>query len=483
MNRRQIFIALILYTLAWGWMLLLQNPVWDDWILLNQTPAELLSEPDPRMPVYAFFALLPHPVFFYHLASFIALGLTAFLGHRLIAFTSYLKKELHYPWLLLFLLLPFNNARLACINFPYALSLLLFIGGWIGLIQNQSRLGKVFGILAIMGSFMTPSLLVFFYAFWLLYGYISIQPDASKTNTGVREKAKRFILKQGYLLSLPLLAWWLRSQYFQPEGLYQEYYAVNLSGLVQAPGISIIVLVKNAWQWLTELWNTPAGIIGIGITGLVFVLEIKGWISFKDFSFPSIYSPASYKISLIGMGAFLLICAVFPYVTIGKEPGFQDWLSRHQLLMAPGCVLFISGILLFLPSILANLLFRFLLFSSLTLSLYFGIEWKADQAQFSSICKEAQQLNLPDSVGVVIISLPENFQLARNRQLRFYELGGHLHQVRPRPGIVWFTDPPGPIFIPSDLRTSRYFLNDYGTHGLDTARVKNRNFILNEFKP
>jgi hypothetical protein len=440
--------AALLYFLSWGWMIFLQDPLWDDWILLNSSSAELLSEPDPRMPVYALMGLLPNPVLGYHLATFFCYFGAGILFVQILQRIQHFPRGYEFPALLLFWLLPLNIARIACINFPYALSLLLFLAGFRLWIHPTKGVHKIWAPLLFIFSFMTPSFLVLFYA---VAGVLVFQ---NSSNLARFRKEAAYTL---FLCSVPIIAWLIRANYFQPQGVYAEYYALSLEKIGAAPWLSLKVLVKNFLEGVSFFIHPYISGFTLLLLGALFTLTHIGVL-------PKILPQSgSDKLSWkgIGVGFFLLLAGVFPYVAIGKEPGFSDWLSRHQLLMSPG----LSILIISLRSLMSARWFRGMLLlalsGSLSLNFFFAWEWKNDTTRREEIAAQISQASIPDSVCTVLLHFPEENGLARNRHLRFYEITGIMHQKNPLSKMAYFPKPPG---IPENMeayRNSRYFMEGY----------------------
>lgn len=450
MNRTGIGLAFLAYCLCWGAYCLLPEIRWDDWILFSLTPDQLLEEPDPRMPVYAAFCLFPHPEWIYPIATFLTMALAGWVLVTLLpSFISLTPFQLWYS-LALFWILPLNAARIAAINFPYLLSLLLFLLGLKVFISNSGLLARIGAASLWMASFMTPSLLVFFYAIALIY--------IVRFSGQLRKPDALFLL-------LPGLAWWIRGKWFRPQGPYADYYALTPDGMLKAPLRSVLVLGRNVVEGLELI---PQALLFILVAG---VLVFLGRMILKKYfpkPQPTCRPP---RLHAGGAGVFLLMAAVFPYVAIGKEPGFNDWLSRHQLLLAPGIILVFLEVDNRLSSRIQYLLRGCILSISLGICLFFQWEWFQDGRRVAEIRQALIRAAVPDSVHTVRVLLGDAAGLARNRSLRFYELGGYFHRQGLYPGKAFFPDPPGWVEEIGALRTDRYFLESWTPETGDTVEI------------
>jgi hypothetical protein len=173
----------------------------------------------------------------------------------------------------------------------------------------------------------------------------------------------------------------------------------------------------------------------------------------------------------IGVGFFLLLAGVFPYVAIGKEPGFSDWLSRHQLLMSPGLSILIISLGSFLSAHWFRGMLLLILSGSLSLNIFFAWEWKNDTIRREEIAAQIRHASIPDSICTVLLHFPEENGLARNRQLRFYEIMGIMKEKNRLWKGAYFPEPPG---IPKNLefyQNSRYFLEGYHPEWCDSLHL------------
>lgn len=457
----RFILAALLYTLCWGWMMLFQEPIWDDWILLKRSASDLLLEPDPRMPIYAFFTFLPDPIIWYSIATFVCYFFSGLLFSALLNKSKIFPDGYDYFGLLLFWVLPLNVARISCINFPYALSLCIFLAATYLFMGKRDILTNITAAILFLLSFMTPSLLVLFYAVWVLLILQDYkQLSASRNNKNI----------YAIFFLLPILAWGIRSVYFQPEGVYATYYAIKTDNILFAPFLSLKVIGKNLLESLHILSQHYIGLISVIITLFIFTLEKTKILSI----IPTVELISKPSWTLIPIGFFLLLAGIFPYVAIGKEPGFSDWLSRHQLLMAPGIVIVFLGMRYILSGIVFRYYFLIILLASLAMNLSFAWEWKKDQERFPQLMEQIIQAPIPDSICTVLIDLPVENGLARNRQIRFYEISGYLQTRKPNQAIGYFPTPPGIPEYWDSMRANLYFLGEYSPENCDSMHISIR---------
>lgn len=454
-------VAALLYILCWGWMILFQEPVWDDWILLKRSASDLMLDPDPRMPVYAFFNLLPDPILWYSIATFICYFFSGLFFYALLKKSNLFPEGHDYWGLLLFWLLPLNVARISCINFPYSLSLCIFLAATYLFMEKRGTLSIISAAILFLISFMTPSLLVLFYAVWVLL----FVHDYKLPTTSINNK-----IIYGIFFLLPILAWGIRSVYFQPEGVYTAYYAVKPENILVAPIHSLKVLFKNILESLQILSQHYLGLISIILTLLIFTLEKTKIITINT----SLGLNTRLSRVVIPIGLFLLLAGIFPYVAIGKEPGFSDWLSRHQLLMTPGIVFIVLGMRYFLSGIVFRYFLFSLLIASFVMNLSFAWEWKKDKERFPQLMEQIIHTPIPDSICTVWIDMPSETGLARNRQIRFYEISGYMQTRKTNQAIGYFPVPPGIPEHWDSMRANLYFLGEYSPKHCDSMHISIR---------
>lgn len=140
---RDIKITFLCYLAAHGGIFLILNAVyWDDWTVWNSTPAAVLNEfrqlGSPfNFHGYVHVTMLSLGPWAYRLLTFILMYGTGLLFYKILEFQVWIRSEDRLLLVTLFLIFPFNAARVALIDFPYTLCLFLFFLGWYFIGKNR----------------------------------------------------------------------------------------------------------------------------------------------------------------------------------------------------------------------------------------------------------------------------------------------------------------------------------------------------------
>src|SRR3546814_10568660 len=134
--RHPICVYVFVYSLSHVWILLLGNSrYWDDWIFSRTPASDILSQFDQtgsmfNMVGYLHVLLQPIGGWSYKVGTFFAYLFSGILLDKIVKRTNLVGPFLRINIVLLYLVLPLNFARVAQIDFPYALCYLLFFGAW-----------------------------------------------------------------------------------------------------------------------------------------------------------------------------------------------------------------------------------------------------------------------------------------------------------------------------------------------------------------
>ena len=390
---------IILYLIAHGGILFISQAIyWDDWTLFNMHP-ELILDMFKQAGAFGNFighlhvVLLSIGPWFYKI---MVLGLIFFTGMFVLQILSkqdWINESERYYIVLFFLITPCVAARIALIDFPYILSVFFFFMAW--------SIMEKFRILALslfFLSFITQSLLVFY-----------LLPILDWYNRDLKNTAQngsiRWVLSKIDFLILPFLWFAIKNVYFKPYGMYAGYNeSYHWKNLISSPFIMLMDLLKVN--------------INLPITLLIFGF----FLFYKKMPKPQF----SYKHNrMIYVGLFALLLAVFPYMILGLVPTFEEWSSRHQLLMPLGLSLIFVGLISLTESNDNRKTYiAFLIAISLFLNFknYFDffVDWKKQKSlvEFITHSKEIQTSSL--------ILFDDKTSNALNRRYRFYEWNGIL---------------------------------------------------------
>jgi hypothetical protein len=297
--------------------------------------------------------------------------------------------------------LPFNFARIAAIDFPYALCLFLFFLAWS--VIDRSR---VFAALLFLVSFNTPSLLVFFVLPMADLMYRIFRPWTPKTLVV-------FPLQRPELFTIPFIFYFIKYKYFEPTGFY-EGYNLNLQFL------NLTQAIKLQYQDLVSI--EVNFIVFFALLALIyFVIQKKKYIS-------TIISLHQFSIFFL-IGIFAFILGSFPYWILGLAPTFNEWSSRHQLLLPLGTALVITALLLSCPRFIKFVALSTVVSLSLSLGIInyynFAVDWNKQKA-IIQMFSESEDIRKAD---VVLITDETTNLNAIKRQYRFYEWNGLLEKA------------------------------------------------------
>lgn len=403
------FLLFTVYFFSHVGILALPNAIyWDDWTLFSVDPDAIIETFKQAGALFNWTSKLHNGLlllgpFTYKYITFILMFLTGlFLDLILRDF----KIEIGQRFLLivLFLVLPFNSARVALINLPYTLGYFLFFLAWY--LINRNRFLSLFFFFL---SFNINSLLVF-YAFpimgvWLIEGN-TINSD------GIIKFARKYI----FFIFLPFFYFSIKNIFFKPSGDYEKYY--SLIGIDYSNNI----LISSRIVFYDFLFFISEKLIL-----LVFIFSFVAifFILNKKLFFNNLISIKQGIIYII-LGIIAILFGTIPYLILGLSPTFLEWSSRHQLLLPLGASLFILGGLSFFKSSQRLFLFAFIVISSITINILNYIDFYNDwnkQKNLISLFKENELIRNAGIIGFVDETKSLN---AINRTYRIYEWNGLL---------------------------------------------------------
>ena len=329
-SRGNFFLLSMFYLVAHGGILLIPNAIyWDDWILYRVDPEIILNtfkQAGSMFNVGGFLhkAMLDVGPWIYKVLTFWLMFASGILLNSILKRYENIATETRFFIVLLFLLLPFNLARVALIDFPYTLCYFLFFLAW----QLMDRF-RIAALALFFLSFNTNSLLVIYAlpVLDMLYRSGHLASLKSALGFGIR--------RIDYLL-LPFVYFFVKFYFFAPSGLYEGYnQSYSTQNLMESA-----ILQRDDFFHLFKLLREVVGVELWLFLSLFVFLFVKNK--------PLIATPQkwiSWGLLAIGLLAFFL--GAFPYWILGYVPTFNDWSSRHQLLLPLGSALIIVGILSF----------------------------------------------------------------------------------------------------------------------------------------
>jgi hypothetical protein len=459
----------LLAILAWGAILFAPQALyWDDWVVVNNDTLAVYSEIGlPWLgPIYvALFAIGPWTFKALALLSTIAVGWATFaISGRGIGLSA------RERWILsaLVVVLPLFSSREIAILGTYSWSTALFFAAWYLLVRknpgSRGRTRYVVAAALFFASYTTGSLLAFTALPAAHLAYLTVL-ESTSFRAGIAQFVRRF----WWLALAPATFWIMKTVFFQPYGLYENYNQIQLhrdriglsalalifvfiivgialayllatahrerpprwEGAVVA-GLTIAAGLVAAFIYLTRVSSSPLGIFttaSLGLACLVLMVSvITRYIRRKRTGSKSRSSQA-FEI-VLAIGILALVLAIIPYLLVGKLPSFENWETRHQLLMPLGFALIIvaatrSATNWISPGAVRIVSLGFVLaatFVSFSASLSLVADWHK-QMQVSAALAENGDVRLASTVVFSDQAPQFNFQA---RHLDFYEYTGAL---------------------------------------------------------
>lgn len=450
-------IAIILYTISWGWSFLFLNSFfWDDWVFyFNKTPAEhgamwagqekhfinpFLNPLLLRIGIWPFRVL----VFMFMLGA----GVCLFRIARKSGFFSLTECKLLS---LIFILVPINAARYAVQTFEYSFSYFFFFLGWYLLVGGRSRYTRLLAPLALALAIGTPSLL----AFYVLPLIDSLWKARPRSKREVWQWAKR----HADILILPFA---FAVLFRGSQGVDQKY-GISKFGLLDSivSGIILLCVIGYVFRkhWNGGLVKRQTLLIVAGVT-LVWLATIPYWsIGYNPIEewVPGIISirardwfdPLDHITQVGGVALVLVALIVFSrlkfqskgtivfvvstclFVFSNYQVGPLDWNSRVQLMWPLGLAVVAIGLLVGVPSRYQRACQVFLLAGVVATSAAIGAEYYVDSLKQDALIESIGKLeSQAGSIQVVVFEDGKKLN-ARERSYREYEWSGIVNSAFP----------------------------------------------------
>lgn len=398
---RDIKIVFLCYLAAHGGILLIPNAIyWDDWTLWRNAPVIVLAEFRQLGSPFDFFgyihvAMMALGPWAYKLLTFLLMFATGILLYRILQLHEWIRNEDRLLIVVLFLVSPFNIARVALIDFPYTVCLFLFFLGWYLIGKNRIASLACFAL-----SFCMESLLIF-YTLPMLDHYFREHRSGRPSDLivwGFR--------KLDFVIA-PFIWFAVKLTFFKPFGIHEGYNeSFSALNILKAP----LMQVKD---FLTL--SVPIALFLVAI--------IVAWMTIKRLDIDlRVLATRVLRNRYILIGLWALVAGLFPYWILGRVPAFSDWNSRHQILMPLGAAFIFAGFLACIedrskPALLA-------VYTGLFLALNWGgyaglfLDWQKQKriVHFLRDSKDAASANL--------LVFDDTTPNALSRYYRFYEWGG-----------------------------------------------------------
>ena len=389
--------ATILYTISWGWLFIVRDSLWSDdwdgfkfvdlggfrdlynslgfapWMKANFFLFDTLGAGIFRLIIFVFF-------------FFAAIFLHGILG-KVFGLSCIDKRMI----VLVFLLTPFNSARVAINVFHYTEAYFLFFAAWYALVAFDSWKSKFISCVLFFLSFQMFTMLVFFL---LPVAHLFVLERGGK-----RRDVFYWIKNNLVFISLPAVYWLSRASLWPSTRTYH--------GITDRKVNSFFVFL------------------------LISFLIFAGVCIWYRISKP--VSKKQVLLVLFGLAAILL--GYFPYVLFGqvgyglKVPltylvimvGRSDWFSRHQTLQPLGFSILLVGLIGLLPNFLKrfrNWVVGAILLISVVFNVGFGFEYVVDYNKQTSVVAALGAESKKTAGGEIQMVDQTTFLNARQRSYR-----------------------------------------------------------------
>ena len=354
--------ATILYTISWGWLFIVRNSYWsDDWDgfkfrgITDFDYGALGIAPWTQINLIVFDAFGP--------GIFRVLIFVLFFGSAVLLYGIGEKSDLlnscqRKAVALLFLILPFNSARLALSTFHYSAAYSLFFLAWFVFVRFSTFRSKFLSLMLFVLSFQMFSNLIFFLLpvmhFYLLEG----RGDLRAFLNWLR-KCLAFVLA-------PITFWVLRNAFWPGSGDYHDVTSNKVFGFLQIALLFCLVIV---FLLLGSIWTKSLTKRKIIIVKVGLVTIFVG------------YAPYVFY-GLVGYGFNV------PITYLVTMLGRSDWYSRHQILQPLGFSILLVGLIGLLPSFTDRFRHWFvgaILAISVVFNVGFGFEYVVDYSKQTSV--------------------------------------------------------------------------------------------------
>ncbi|MHC8387625.1 hypothetical protein ACYZTM_06230 [Pseudomonas sp. MDT2-39-1] len=405
---RQLCTLFIIYSIAHLWILFLFDSIfWDDWALAGANNDIIIEKfKMAGLPfswpghLHVVLSYLPRAV--YRILTFISYFLAGYALLKAIENTGEKFRGYIFPITLLFLVAPFNSARIAAINLPYALCYLAFFTAW-------SQMGRrpFVSIVLFIFSFNTASLLVFYAVPFIEY---SVRNRDFKFFTKIE-----FYIKNWILILLPPAFWITKATLFPAYGLYKGYnQGFSASNIPYALKLQIddIISLSDTWRWWMLFLGGLLSLITFKLTGPN--LSLKKPVSKLN------------NLIIIALGLAALALAEFPYLILAYPPRFFSWDSRHQLLMPLGFSMITIGVALFFSDSIRKAFLSIIIGLSLT---FWVLQYKAYYVDWAKQKEIMRVISNNDDIRagrLIVFEDHTGISNANGRSIVHYEWNGML---------------------------------------------------------
>ena len=308
---------------------------------------------------------------------------------------NWIRHEDRLLIVILFLVSPFDAARVALVDFPYTLCLFLFFLGWYLIGKN-----RIASLACFFLSFNMESLLVF-YVLPVLDSFFR------ENNSGRPRDLVVWGIRRLDFMAAPFIWFAIKLLFFKPSGIYEGYNeAFRGLNLLKTPVLQVEDFLSLSLP-----------------VSLMLVAVIICAMAVKRFGIDlHALAARALRNRYFSIGLLALVAGLFPYWILGHVPTFSEWTSRHQILMPLGAALLFLGILACCEEGVKALFLAIGLGASLALnwSNYTGdiLDWQKQKTIINFL------RNSKDVAAANLLVFEDDTPNALSRVYRFYEWGG-----------------------------------------------------------
>lgn len=370
--------AIALYTISYGWFWNVRSSYWsDDWFSYRESGIHEIWDDYGLAPWISFYKRLYQITGpgFLRLVTFSAFFVTAICFYVISRKINYLTERLRKFATLLFLLLPFNSARISLMTFSYTVAYFFFFFAWYLVVTFKSVRIKVLAAFLFFISFQMHSLL-FFVALPILHLF---SLEASRN-------WRRIIIwfRNNWFLVLPAPIYVILRSRFWNVLIDNTYHEVKVEGLWLFSKVLVlpIIAVPVIWvlgRFLRSEYRDASRLFSLGI--IAMILGLTPHIIGGYFNKPE--------------GLPLLYLLYF----LGRT---REWESRHLMLQPVGATLLLTGLFSFISVKFKRLQLTLKFLSILLcvlLNVGFGFEYVTDYAKQNAVIRELQDVGYNDEVS------------------------------------------------------------------------------------
>ena len=356
--------ATILYTISWGWLFIVRESLWaDDWARvrgdLNFRGAGLAPWLKYELDLFHLLGLTGIRTLIF--LTFFLSGLAMFGISSRISILDYSQRKF---FILLFIILPFNTARVALQSFHYTIAYVLFFVAWYLIINFHPRALYCLSLVLFFFSFGMHSLLPF-YILPVIHLFFLEEIKSLQTALG-------WIRRNIVLIMLPLIYWTIRNIFWPEDSLYHDITASRVYRSASFPiSISILLLIFYQIQRRFTTKRHGLRIVMVGIFSMsmgILAYVVHGFFK-SDWSFSGKY-----------LTTFL---------------GRSDWYSRHQILQPLGAALVTVGVIELISKFRRNKMkqLQILILSiCVVINIGFGFEYAVDYSKQKVVISELKRI-------------------------------------------------------------------------------------------